>query len=118
MTDWMEQAACKGVDPSVFYSDTPGIDGSLLAKRICGSCPVKDQCLDYALDTGELFGVWGGKTPRQRQRLRIGRPRPCEVCRARFQPDEFRLYCSRACWREARRRSELASRKRRGLVAG
>lgn len=40
------------------------------AKRLCAMCPVTDECLDFAMRHKEKFGVWGGKTERERMRLR------------------------------------------------
>lgn len=57
----------------VFYPD----DGAdlLEALMICGACPVRQECLDYALTAPELHGVWGGTTPeRRRHLLRTKRP--------------------------------------------
>ena len=42
-----------------------------LAKRWCNVCPVRENCLDYAIRTGEKFGVWGGKSERERRPLRV-----------------------------------------------
>ena len=40
------------------------------AKAICGECEVRDQCLDYAIEMGEKFGIWGGLSERERRRVR------------------------------------------------
>ena len=40
------------------------------ARAICGRCPVRDVCLDYAIDVGETHGIWGGLNELQRRRLR------------------------------------------------
>lgn len=40
------------------------------AKAACGRCPVKDDCLDFALTNGEKFGIWGGTSERERRRIR------------------------------------------------
>lgn len=39
-------------------------------RAVCSACPVQDQCLIYALDENERDGIWGGTTPRQRERMR------------------------------------------------
>ncbi len=64
---WLDQAACVDVALSVFFSDD-GWD-LLEALAICRGCPVRQQCLEYALATRERHGVWGGKTPEQRRLL-------------------------------------------------
>lgn len=43
------------------------------AKRICHTCPHEKECLEYALENRERWGVWGGKDPRQRYLIRRGR---------------------------------------------
>ena len=65
---WKEAAACKGEQSSVFYPETES--GAAAAKAICARCPVSDLCLSVALRNGERHGVWGGKTERERARLR------------------------------------------------
>ncbi|MGE2723554.1 WhiB family transcriptional regulator [Mycolicibacterium pulveris] len=63
---WRLRAACIGVDPDLFFPD-PG--DSILAQRakaVCDGCPVSDECLAFALARHEMFGVWGGKTRRER----------------------------------------------------
>lgn len=61
---WQEQARCAVDDPqilNVFFNDEDDeIDYTNAAKEICGGCPVRRQCLQFALDTEERFGVWGG----------------------------------------------------------
>jgi WhiB family transcriptional regulator, redox-sensing transcriptional regulator len=65
---FMAFGACRGVDPDVFFPDR----GESLepAKRVCGDCAVRNECLEHALSTGERFGVWGGTSERERRRLR------------------------------------------------
>lgn len=64
---WRQRAACRGVDPDVFYpiSDEDAEE----AKSICRVCPVREACLEYALANRERDGVWGGATERERRRL-------------------------------------------------
>ena len=65
---WTTDALCAQVDPDLFYPETgaPNQD----AKRICGGCDVRAECLAYALAHRERFGVWGGTTERERRRMR------------------------------------------------
>ncbi len=64
---WRERAACRGVDPDIFYpfSDEEADD----AKAICALCPVQQACLEWALTNRESDGVWGGATERERRRI-------------------------------------------------
>lgn len=68
LESWRAGAACRGVDPNVFFPLSEEEAGP--AKAICATCPVRDQCLDYALDTRQGDGVWGGLTEVERRRLR------------------------------------------------
>lgn len=74
--DWQERGICNQTDPEVFFPNKGG-DATLIAaaKRVCMSCEVRVQCLDYALDNDERFGVWGGLTERQRRRINRDRRR-------------------------------------------
>ena len=64
---WVSYAACRDSDPDLFF---PGPDGDTSkAIRICNSCAVREQCLDYALTVRERYGVWGGTTERERRRI-------------------------------------------------
>lgn len=64
---WRQRAACRGVDPDIFY---PASDEEAeAAKAICATCPVREACLEYALANRERDGVWGGATERERRRI-------------------------------------------------
>jgi WhiB family transcriptional regulator, redox-sensing transcriptional regulator len=65
---WQEEALCGYVDPDVFFPEKGG--SSREAKRICAQCAVRDECLDYALENDEKFGIWGGLSERERRRLK------------------------------------------------
>lgn len=66
-----DNAACKGIDPALFY---PGRGHSVTeAKAVCEGCPVKAECLEWALDNGEKYGIWGGLSERERRRIRRDR---------------------------------------------
>jgi len=64
---WRQRAACRGVDPDIFYpvSDEEAEE----SKAICAECPVRQPCLEYALANRERDGVWGGATERERRRI-------------------------------------------------
>jgi WhiB family redox-sensing transcriptional regulator len=65
---WYAKASCMGVDPDLFFPERGA--STREAKNVCKECPVKGQCLDYALKTGERFGIWGGTSERERRKLR------------------------------------------------
>jgi WhiB family redox-sensing transcriptional regulator len=65
--EWTEQALCAETSPEVFF---PSMGGSITeAKKICKRCAVQAQCLTYALENSERFGVWGGLSDRERARI-------------------------------------------------
>lgn len=65
---WREDAACRGVDTNVFFPVTDEEAGP--AQAICATCPVREECLEFALMTRQEDGVWGGLTETERRRLR------------------------------------------------
>lgn len=61
--EWLRRAACVGEDPELFFpigTEGPALRDIAAAKRVCARCPVAVECLDYALGSGQLSGVWGG----------------------------------------------------------
>ena len=68
--EWQERALCAQTDPEAFFPEKGG--STREAKRICGGCDVRAECLDYALAHDERFGIWGGLSERERRRLRRG----------------------------------------------
>ncbi len=66
---WQARAACRGVDPDLFFPErTTSNQDVERAKAVCGSCPVRDECLEYGLH--DEFGVWGGRAGGDRKKLR------------------------------------------------
>ena len=74
--EWPKRAACREVDPELFFPDAETGRPSSLgersqqvrdAKLICKGCNALFQCLAYALDREEPHGIWGGMTPRERR---------------------------------------------------
>lgn len=66
-TDWMDQGLCRNHPPGTFFpSDGVGVE---VAKRICATCPVVEDCLEYALRNHIDHGVWGATSERQRRRI-------------------------------------------------
>jgi WhiB family transcriptional regulator, redox-sensing transcriptional regulator len=68
--DWWRAAACREADPDLFFpvaAHGPAVDEIARAKAVCAACGVRPQCLQYALATHQLHGVWGGTTEDERQ---------------------------------------------------
>lgn len=74
---WQDFALCRGVNADLFF---PGQGESTReAKAVCVDCPVRQACLEYAIANNERFGIWGGLSRRERERLvthRQGAVRP------------------------------------------
>jgi len=67
-TEIAEQGVCGQVDPELFFPESGA--STVLPKRVCAVCPVRVQCLDWALTNDVRHGVWGGLSDRERARLR------------------------------------------------
>ena len=65
---WQSDALCAQTDPEAFFPEKGGSTRD--AKRICTTCDVRDQCLEYALHNDERFGIWGGLSERERRKLK------------------------------------------------
>ncbi len=78
-TDWRAAGACLSADPDLFFPIAIGTAAAAkqisMAQRICADCPVRQECLDFAMRTGEVNGIWGGTTPEERLRVRRRRTR-------------------------------------------
>ncbi len=66
---WRAKAACRGLDPTIFYPSEEDDDAAADAKAVCAVCPVQVECLEHALGYREREGVWGGATERERRRI-------------------------------------------------
>jgi WhiB family redox-sensing transcriptional regulator len=74
---WMDRALCAQVGGDGWFPDR-GLTGDpadnamsvFEAKQVCGRCPVRARCLEYALQNDERFGVWGGLSENERRRVR------------------------------------------------
>tara|TARA_B100000686_G_scaffold274393_1_gene292431 strand:- start:394 stop:714 length:321 start_codon:yes stop_codon:yes gene_type:complete len=65
---WQDFANCLGVDPDLFFPERGA--STREAKEVCRGCEVRESCLEYALQNGEKFGIWGGMSERERRRIR------------------------------------------------
>ena len=65
---WQTDALCAQTDPEAFFPEKGGSTRD--AKKICTTCDVRDQCLEYALQNDERFGIWGGLSERERRKLK------------------------------------------------
>jgi len=64
---WAVFAACHDSDPELFFPASRMDEDRALA--LCAICPVEGECLDYALESRERFGIWGGTTDKERRKL-------------------------------------------------
>lgn len=65
--EWMRKRACNGVNPHMFFSEL--VSEQRKAQKLCTTCLVQAECLQYALEHGEK-GVWGGTTERERRKIK------------------------------------------------
>ena len=71
--DWRHHAACRDVDPELFFpigNTGPALLQIEEAKYVCRRCPVSESCLRWALDSGQDAGVWGGTSEDERRALK------------------------------------------------
>ena len=81
---WRDEAACRDVvtaDYDPFFADRAQLQAEAIA--ICATCPVRDDCLTFAVRTGQQYGIWGGQPQQIIRRLitadRAGRPQARRV---------------------------------------
>jgi WhiB family redox-sensing transcriptional regulator len=70
---WAARGACRHSDPELFFpvaARGPALRQLARAKKVCARCPVRIECLDYALQTGQAFGIWGGTSEEERRLMR------------------------------------------------
>jgi WhiB family redox-sensing transcriptional regulator len=71
--DWRHEAACREVDPELFFpigNTGPALLQIDEAKQVCRRCSVMDECLRWAIDSGQDAGVWGGMSEDERRALK------------------------------------------------
>ncbi|MFC8671851.1 WhiB family transcriptional regulator [Streptomyces griseorubiginosus] len=70
--EWLRRAACVGEDPELFFpvgTAGPAVRDIAAAKQVCARFPVRPECLEWALGTGQTSGVWGGTCEQERDAL-------------------------------------------------
>jgi WhiB family redox-sensing transcriptional regulator len=65
---WQERGLCAQTDPEAFFPEKGG--STREAKKVCLTCDVRQECLEYALAHDERFGIWGGLSERERRKLK------------------------------------------------
>src|SRR4051795_9093413 len=65
---WQERGLCAQTDPEAFFPEKGG--STREAKKVCLTCDVRQECLEYALENDERFGIWGGLSERERRKLK------------------------------------------------
>jgi WhiB family redox-sensing transcriptional regulator len=78
--DWFDDAACRALDTAMFFPASEADAGA--AKAVCAACPVRAECLDYAVETRQPDGVFGGLTALERHRLIRRRQKAARRARA------------------------------------
>jgi WhiB family redox-sensing transcriptional regulator len=68
IASWQDRALCAQTDPEAFFPEKGG--STREAKKVCVGCEVRGECLEYALEHDERFGIWGGLSERERRRLK------------------------------------------------
>ena len=117
--EWYADALCSQTDPEAFFPDPGGSVRS--AKVVCAGCDVREQCLQYALDHREIWGIWGGTSERERRGMvpttRLcecgteiprgkGMPLRCDPCRKkRVKAQDAAAYKR---WRQKKQRRSVA----------
>jgi WhiB family redox-sensing transcriptional regulator len=73
LTDWRESSRCKEMDPDLFFpvgTTGPALLQIEAAKAVCRQCNVRENCLGYALDSNQEYGIWGATTEEERRYMR------------------------------------------------
>lgn len=83
ITSWRREAACRGMDANMFFPDTEDDARVTEAKAVCATCPVRAACLDFALESRQDDGIWGGLTETERRRVRRRRQDAARTARRR-----------------------------------
>ncbi len=82
--EWVHRAKCRDVDPELFFpvgTTGPAAEQIEAAKAVCVTCSVRNECLEWALVTGQDAGVWGGTSEEERRSIRRARRREINAAR-------------------------------------
>lgn len=111
---WQDNAACRGLDHKTWYPERGEVAAMRAAKAICQTCPVRTECLNYALTNREKEGVWGGLSGHQRRPMfaSLANITVCPVCDGEVisAPGKHRVTCGDECRKI--RRNETARKIR------
>lgn len=84
--NWRLKGKCRDADPATFFgsSDSRAVDPDnvMIAKALCEKCTVRTECLNFAVNAGEFFGIWGGLTERERRQYKWFNYRPADQINA------------------------------------
>lgn len=122
MNTWRKKGACAGHDPTLWFPEGngPADTDYNKARVICLRCPVRAECLDHAMNFPEAWGMWGGKTPRERGQNEEPEPEPgtvrCAGCYKLIEKKGNQKYCSSACYNQLRNRIRIAERNVRRIA--
>ena len=80
MMEWQDHAACRDYDNVLFFGEEGESElekqaREARAKAICQTCPVREPCLEFAMETNQKYGIWGGHTDKERASLKRRRAR-------------------------------------------
>lgn len=70
---WKADGVCREIDPYLWFADDGDTASTAVAKQVCRTCPVMQQCAEYAIPRADEWGVWGGLTAKERRRIRTAR---------------------------------------------
>ena len=105
---WFDNAACRGMDPEIFFPASGDAEGLRFALSICEACPVKQECLE--INITEKLGVWGGTTGKSRAELRqnFEVKRECNWCFKPFVREQSNhVFCCDECRQKSRAHAKL-----------
>lgn len=110
---WSKDAACKGMDPDIFFPERGDHEGVRAAKAVCLNCPVKIDCRDAHITERE--GIWGGMSSRERRTYRSkNRERICALCGNVFTLKVGgQKFCEGVCSATAKKQRRAEERRRR-----
>ena len=80
--DWVRDAKCRSEDPDLFFPSGDAGPASVqvdAAKAVCCACAVREECLGWAMTTGQDSGVWGGLSEEERRAIRRARRRQARI---------------------------------------